>query len=87
MVSTLQTSFTRRFLDHVREAAPIYYRNIEETHLRNSALFTSLAERMLGWAEHILGPEYLQILTDGYIAFVNDVNISQVEYEKRGHYQ
>ena len=87
MVSTLQKSYTHRFLDHVREAAPIYYHNIEETHLRNSALFTSLAERMLGWAEHILGPEYLQVLTDGYIAFVNDVNTSQVEYEKRGHYQ
>jgi len=42
---------------------------------------------MLGWAEALLGKGYLEILANGYIHFVNDVNRSQFEYEIEKKYK
>lgn len=77
-------SRTEAFLKHMK---PLYATSIKTNYDRNTAIFETLAEDMLRWAELSLGKDYLNILTKGYMHFVNDVNRSQQQYEKRRKYQ
>jgi 2-polyprenyl-3-methyl-5-hydroxy-6-metoxy-1,4-benzoquinol methylase len=72
---------TDNFLKYFRDTHPLYSKAIQNCYANNGEAFTDLAEIMLGWAEALLGREYLEILSSGYIHFVNDVNRSQFEYE------
>jgi len=72
---------TDHFLKYFRDTHPLYSKAIQNCYDNNVEAFTDLAEVMLGWAETLLGREYLEILASGYIHFVNDVNRSQFEYE------
>lgn len=73
----------RRF----EETAPVYCKSIVKTRNRHPELFASTAEFMLDWAEQSIGPDYFDTLIKGYVVFVNDVNRSQAEYERAGHYK
>lgn len=77
-------SRTEAFLKHMK---PLYVTSIKTNYDRNPAIFEALAEDMLTWAEISLGKDYLNVLTKGYMHFVNDVNRSQRYYEKRKEYQ
>lgn len=87
MTATLLQNRTNEFLSFLGDHYPVYAGSIAENERRNREQFHALAERMLGWAETILGQDYLRVLADGYVTFVNDVNRSQVEYEERGRYE
>jgi len=76
----------QRFLDHFAEHCQVYFPAIEENRRRNEATFTGLAETLLEWAENYLGEGWPEVLADGYKFFLMDVNRSQIEYERRGHY-
>jgi len=75
------------FLKYVEDTYPLYFKAIKTNYDNNAQPFEGLAEIMLGWAEALLGPEYLEILAGGYIHFVNDVNRSQFEYEIEQRYK
>lgn len=46
-----------------------------------------LGHQMLEWAEQSLGESWPTILAEGYVAFVSDVNRSQIRYEITGKYK
>lgn len=75
------------FLHYMTEQAPAFADAVLETQQRQPDLFQSLAEPMLAWAEQVIGPTWREVLVDGYMAFVIDVNMSQAKYEKRGRYE
>ena len=75
---------TKAFLKSMN---PLYAKSININYERNSLVFEDLADDMLDWAEKSLGKDYLNILIKGYIHFVNDVNRSQQQYEKRKEYK
>jgi ubiquinone/menaquinone biosynthesis C-methylase UbiE len=78
---------TDLFLKHLEVTRPLYARSIVKNHLENTTAFESLAENMLLWAEKLIGEDYLNALTSGYVHFVNDVNRSQLQYEKERKYK
>jgi len=65
---------------------PLFAKSIVKNFAANSKAFEDLAEDMLLWAKAQLGEDYLNILARGYIHFVNDVNRSQLQYEKNRNY-
>lgn len=78
---------TQAFLERLAKVAPVFYPIVAATAAANSQLFYPVAERMIGWAEVLLGEATLDTLIDGYLAFTIHVNQSQVAYETRGHYE
>jgi len=72
---------TLLFLKYFEDTYPLYSKAIKNNFENHPQAFANLAEVMLGWAETLLGKEYLEILANGYIHFVSDVNRSQFEYE------
>jgi 2-polyprenyl-3-methyl-5-hydroxy-6-metoxy-1,4-benzoquinol methylase len=78
---------TEIFLKYLASSNPIYFKAIRKNYRNNTVAFESLAECMLGWAESLLGEEYLEILASGYVHFVNDVNRSQLKYEQERQYE
>jgi len=78
---------TDRFIKHLESSCPLYSRSIRKNHYANIEAFEGLAEDMLLWAEALLGENYLTILESGYVQFVNDVNRSQLQYEKDRKYK
>lgn len=52
-----------------------------------STIRRDLGHKMLEWAEQSLGASWPTILAEGYVAFVADVNRSQMRYEITGKYQ
>ncbi len=75
------------FLSALQRRAPVYYRHVEKTYRSHTDIFTSLGGRLLELAESVLGTDYAEVLIDGYIFFVNEVNRSQIVYEKEKHYR
>lgn len=75
------------FLAHLSNHKKLFWPAIEKNFQQNQALFKELAVPMLNWAATYLGDDYAKILSDGYVSFVTDVNLSQMRYEKQGHYQ
>ena len=74
------------FLASLKRQAPMYYKAVAKTHRIHGPLFVELAEPMLNWAHALLGDQYLTTLIDGYLAFVSEVNESQIQYESTGRY-
>jgi len=66
---------------------PLYFKAIEGCYNSNNILFEELSELLLSWAADLLEDNYLDALTNGYAKFVNDVNRSQIKYEKRRRYE
>jgi predicted RNA methylase len=75
------------FLNALQRRAPIYYRHVEKTYRTHTDTFKSLGGRLLELAESVLGADYTDVLIDGYIFFVNEVNRSQILYEKERRYR
>lgn len=75
------------FLTKFEDRNPIFAKEVRRTFESNQVLYSELAEPMLKWAEVALGPDYINIMIDGYCEFVVDVNRSQARYEQSGHYQ
>ena len=78
---------TKIFLNHFEKKRPAYYKEIQRTIAADESLFFELASPMINWASSYLGEGYEDILIDGYCTFVNDVNRSQIRYEKDRRYQ
>ncbi len=70
----------------LEERAPMLTGELKRSREQHPELFPSLGETMLGWAEQALGRDYIDILINGYIAFVMDVNQQQLKYEETGAY-
>ena len=75
------------FLSALQRRAPVYYRHVEQTYRTHPETFTSLGGRLLELAESMLGTDYADVLIDGYVFFVNEVNRSQMVYEKERQYR
>jgi 2-polyprenyl-3-methyl-5-hydroxy-6-metoxy-1,4-benzoquinol methylase len=81
-------SRTKAFLAYLLENAPSYAPKVIGVHAMDPQGFTELAEPMLEWASVALGEDaYLDRLTNGYVAFVSEVNMAQMVYEQTGHYE
>ena len=78
---------TNHFLKSIAEMAPSYAQKVADVAKIDPESFFELGERMLEWAVIALGEEqYVERLVDGYIAFVTEVNMAQLVYEKEGKY-
>ncbi|QPJ65214.1 MAG: class I SAM-dependent methyltransferase [Candidatus Nitrohelix vancouverensis] len=75
-----------RFLEHFSDRCQVYYPAIEKARRRHPDTFDALGETLLGWASQKLGDGWEETLSAGYMHFLMDVNRSQMEYERRGHY-
>jgi len=75
-----------KFLDYFEQHCQVYFPSIRNTRLNNISSFDQLSQIMLGWAENQIGKGWEKVLADGYVHFLMDVNRSQIEYERRGHY-
>lgn len=78
---------TDMFLKYLASFNPIYFKAIRKNFQNNAQSFEDLAERMLCWAEALLGKDYLEKLVSGYVHFVDDVNQSQFKYEEEKRYE
>jgi len=76
----------KNFLDYFEQHCQVYFPSIRNTRVNNISSFDQLSQIMLGWAESHIGKGWEKVLADGYVHFLMDVNRSQVEYERRGHY-
>ena len=75
-----------KFLDYFEQHCQVYFPSIRNTRVNNISSFDQLSQIMLGWAENHIGKGWEKVLADGYVHFLMDVNRSQIEYERRGHY-
>ena len=75
------------FLETLKQINPVYSKQIRRTAQSNLSSFEQLANPMLAWAESVLGSSWASTLSHGYIAFVSEVNKSQLDYEESGHYK
>ncbi len=78
---------TDRFIEYFSEHCQVYFPAIERTRTHYQTSFDTLSERLLDWAVDHLGEGWEKILAEGYMHFLMDVNRSQMEYERRGHYR
>ena len=78
----------RDFVSHLeqRDEWFPYSRGISKLVDEGDRDFLDLSELLLGWAKEFLGENAYEILAAGYVAFVTDVNRSQIKYEIAGHY-
>ena len=63
-----------------------FVRSIKNLYEQLPSSSSNYSEKFLELAEKTIGRETYQTIADGYIAFVMDVNRSQVRYELCGHY-
>lgn len=82
-------SHFEKFVSHVasRQEWTPFVRGLREIPERHHAELARTSKVLLEWAESYLGEKYLDALAEGYVAFVADVNRSQLRYEMTGHYQ
>lgn len=85
--SPISSPKTKAFLQRLEEVAPVFFPHVAATASAYPHLFYEVAERMIEWAEVILGSSTIDTLIDGYLSFVIHVNQSQVAYESRGRYE
>ena len=83
----MEPSLTDTFLSYFDRESPAFSKHVHETAARQPVLFRELAEPMLGWARQVIGEGWCETLTNGYLAFLVDVNRSQSEYERDRHYR
>lgn len=81
MESTTITGRAAIFLDTLKQTNAIYWKQVNRSAKENTNAFMGLADHLLSWAEGVLGDNWPEVLVRGYIAFVNEVNKSQAEYE------
>jgi ubiquinone/menaquinone biosynthesis C-methylase UbiE len=82
-----EPSLTQTFLAHLESEAPAFAKRVRETEARHSALFHELAEPMLVVARQVIGENWRQALSDGYVAYLVDMNRGQALYEQERKYQ
>ena len=78
-------SFVAQF-ERRREWMP-FVRNLRSTQVGHHPALGPLSNKLLEWAERQLGPSHEEILAEGYVSFVTDVNRSQLKYEISEKYQ
>jgi 2-polyprenyl-3-methyl-5-hydroxy-6-metoxy-1,4-benzoquinol methylase len=82
-----QLNNLNQFIEYFSEHCQVYFPAIERTRTHHKDSFDDLGGRLLGWAVDYLGEGWEQTLAEGYMHFLMDVNRSQMEYERRGHYR
>jgi ubiquinone/menaquinone biosynthesis C-methylase UbiE len=75
------------FMERLSQNAPIYFKSVDANRKLHPDLFDQVGERLLTIANIHLGADAYDILINGYCFFVEEVNRSQLEYEKVGHYE
>jgi len=80
-------NFTDEFLSALKERVPAYSHHVLKLAEASPELFREFSEPMLEWANISLGKDYLDRIIDGYVFFVSEVNMSQINYEKTGRYE
>lgn len=83
----MNTNRVDHFLTTFRHRAKQYAKRIERAQVKNPESFSALGEIILQFAENVIGDEYIDVLIDGYIFFVNNVNRHQIEYEQNKRYK
>ena len=83
----MNASLTDTFLAHMNKEAPAFAKRVQETEVRQPALFRELSEPMLGWAREVIGDAWCDTLTDCYVDVLVDTNRGQSQYEREKHYQ
>ncbi|MDC3287305.1 hypothetical protein OAV67_06590, partial [Alphaproteobacteria bacterium] len=85
MASPKKIDHLINFMDSEAKYQP-FVRSIKNLYKRLPSSSVTYSEKFLELAEKTIGTETYQTIADGYIAFVMDVNRSQVRYESCGHY-
>lgn len=79
--------YTDTFLKYLQFSKPLYFKSVKKCYDENNELFIEVAESLLEWSANFLGEAYLKTLADGYVYFLNDVNRSQIYYERNLKYK
>jgi SAM-dependent methyltransferase len=86
MIAPVCSPVVQQFIDGFRERSPSFAKELEATRAADAALFDELAAPILEAVSRTIGHGWIDVLSSGYAHFVIDVNRSQAQYEKRGHY-
>jgi 2-polyprenyl-3-methyl-5-hydroxy-6-metoxy-1,4-benzoquinol methylase len=81
------TDHVETFASALHDNARVFAAELARTRAAEPEVFQRLAVPMLQWAETALGPNWPDVLVDGYCEFVMDVNRAQLSYEKTGRYE
>lgn len=71
----------------IEKKYPVFSPSIKRNIAARPDLFLALAGRSLDWAVNAVGPGVIELIADGYVHFVNDVNREQLAYCKSGAYK
>ncbi|MBL8826041.1 MAG: class I SAM-dependent methyltransferase [Planctomycetaceae bacterium] len=82
---------TTKYLDqleaYVRDRHPRSLAGIVEARLNDPARFEEIAETFMEWAVAVRGEAAIGEMVDSFVRFTTSVNMSQVRYERAGHYE
>jgi SAM-dependent methyltransferase len=73
--------------DDIRTRHPRSYNGVLEARAAYPERYTDLADTFLGWAARAWGRDALPGMVDAFVRFTTSVNMSQVRYERAGHYE
>lgn len=75
------------FSSRLKEIAPAFSRELDRTQSLEPVTLEWLSTPLLEWAEAAIGPDWADVLIEGYCEFVVDVNRAQMRYEKSHEYE
>jgi SAM-dependent methyltransferase len=73
--------------DDVKARHPRSYNGVQEARAAFPGRYADLADTFLAWAVKAWGGDALPGMVDAFVRFTTSVNMSQVRYERTGHYE
>ena len=86
MNTAMDNKNLERFLNYLMNHEKTWWASIEKNISRNRELFYKVGMPLTNYAANYIGEGYEKVLADGYVSFVADVTMSQMQYEKNKHY-
>jgi SAM-dependent methyltransferase len=86
MILATETQTLDRFLDYIVKHEKTWWYSIEKNISKNRELFYKVGVTLTNYAANYIGEGYEKVLADGYVSFVADVTMSQMQYERSKHY-
>ena len=73
--------------EDIRARHPRSFAGVQEARSAFPDRYADLADTFLGWAARAWGGDALPGMVDAFVRFTTSVNMSQVRYERAGHYE
>jgi len=82
-----ETNYLDLLEDYIRERHPRSLAGIVEARANDSDRFEAIAAIFLDWAVKTRGVDAIPDMVDSFVRFTTSVNMSQVRYERDGHFE